>query len=82
MEVWKTRSRAYSDDDKKLIVKALRNEIYARHGRVFESLELKRIFEAVSWYNSRTNFSDSELNEIEKKNTEFILKYENKLGRR
>ncbi len=76
VEVWKTGSGVFTGDDKKLIVKALRNEIYARHGRAFESPELKRIFEAVSWYQPRNNFSDSELTAIEKKNVEFIVQYE------
>lgn len=82
VEVWKTGSGEYSNEDKKLIMKALRNEIYARHGRVFESPELRRIFEAVSWYKPRSNFSASELNELERTNVEFIVKYEKKMGRK
>jgi hypothetical protein len=41
---------------------------------------MKQIFEPASWYKPRTDFKESELNEIEKKNVEFILGYEKKMG--
>jgi hypothetical protein len=41
---------------------------------------MKQIFESASWYKSRKDFKESELNEIEKKNVEFIAEYEKKMG--
>lgn len=68
------------DVAKKLFIKTLRNEIYARHGRVFSTSEMKQIFESLPWYKPRADFSEGELNEIEKKNIEFIFEYEKKMG--
>jgi hypothetical protein len=72
----------FSDQDTmpQLCIKALRNEIYARHGRIFTTAEMKQIFEPAPWYKPRTAFKDSELNEVEKKNVELILDYEKKMG--
>lgn len=62
-----------------------RNEIFARHGRQFDSRELRNYFESKSWYKgeySAEEFdkkSDSILNRAEKKNVEFLEKAENKL---
>lgn len=56
-----------------------RNEIYARHGRMFDSAELQAYFDSKDWYvpkYSPSEFSDNLLNEIEKKNAGFISKYE------
>ena len=65
---------------RRLFTKALRNDIYARHGRIFTTPEMKKIFESSSWYKSRSDFKESDLNEIEKKNVEFIFEYEKKMG--
>ncbi len=65
---------------KKLNAKVMRNEIYARHGRIFSTPEMKKIFEGVPWYKPRPEFNESELNEIEKKNIDFILEFERKNG--
>lgn len=62
-----------------------KNEIYARHGRMFDSAELKEYFESKSWYSgeySASKFdemSSSILNETEKKNAEFLKEAENEL---
>lgn len=64
----------------KLSVMALRNEIFARHGRLFSSFEMKQIFESAPWYKPRNDFKESDLNEIEKKNVELISDYEKKMG--
>lgn len=52
-----------------------KNEIYARHGRKFDSQELRNYFESKSWYVEKydgsvfdTNYSDQLLSNIEKKN--------------
>lgn len=57
-----------------------RNEIYARHGRMFNDPELQDYFDGKSWY-ERTikpeKFKESILNSIEKKNVKLLMKYEN-----
>lgn len=62
-----------------------RNEIFARHGRKFDSKELRDYFESKSWYKgeySAEEFdkkSSSVLNNTEKKNVEFLEKAEKAL---
>lgn len=72
----------FSDKDPmpQLCIKALRNEIYARHGRIFTTPDMKQIFESALWYKPRADFKESDLNEKEKKNVEFISEYEKKMG--
>ena len=48
--------------------RVLRNEIYARHGRVFKDKDLQKYFEAQPWYHPDPNFKDEMLNEIEAQN--------------
>ena len=62
-----------------------KNEIYARHGRKFDSQELRNYFESKSWYVEKydgsvfdTNYSDQLLSNIEKKNAEFLKDAENR----
>lgn len=57
-----------------------RNEIYARHGRRFNSQEIQSYFDKCTWYNGTTDpddFDDSVLNKYEKANVDFILQKEN-----
>lgn len=54
----------------------LRNEIYARHGKVFKDKELQRYFSSFDWYKPDPQFSDKVLNEIEKQNAAAIFNYE------
>ncbi|OON99000.1 MAG: hypothetical protein ATN35_02630 [Epulopiscium sp. Nele67-Bin004] len=56
-----------------------RNEIFARHGRMFASADLQTYFTSQSWYNgtvSADSFSESVLNDMEKANVTFISNYE------
>ena len=56
-----------------------RNEIFARHGRIFGSSDLQEYFESKSWYKGIADsdeFQDSLLSEIESKNVDFILAHE------
>ena len=56
-----------------------KNEIYARHGRKFDSPELRAYFESKSWYNGTidaTDFSDNMLSDIEKANAALIKEME------
>ncbi len=59
-----------------------RNEIYARHGRKFQTPEYNAYFSGKSWYkiNPNYNYSDdnSNLNDTENKNVQFILDAERK----
>lgn len=56
-----------------------RNEIYARHGYVFQTEPFKSYFSNKSWYKANPNFkgSDEEINEVERYNVQLLLKYEN-----
>ena len=49
-------------------LRVLRNEIYARHGRVFKDQELQKFFDAQSWYKPDPEFKDDMLSEIEVQN--------------
>ncbi len=56
-----------------------RNEIYARHGRMFDSADLDEYFNSKSWYNGTipaASFSENMLNDYEKKNAELIKSVE------
>jgi len=54
-----------------------RNEIYARHGKVFKAKELNEYFGEKDWYKADKDFDDNEISDIERKNAEFIKKYQN-----
>ena len=52
-----------------------KNEIYARHGRKFQSAELQNYFNSKSWYSGTieaVDFDESVLNDFEKKNAELL----------
>jgi serine/threonine protein kinase len=52
-----------------------RNEIFARHGYIFDSSELNDYFSSKSWYNPKYNSSEfnyNKLSSIEKQNIEFL----------
>jgi uncharacterized membrane protein len=60
-----------------------RNEIYARHGRMFKDAELQAYFNEKSWYTPTIPadaFQESMLNEYEKANKDVILEYERARG--
>ncbi|MDD6207230.1 MAG: YARHG domain-containing protein [Clostridiales bacterium] len=59
-------------------VKLARNEIYARHGRIFKKdMKVKEYFESKDWYKGTVDeVSDSELNKYEIANRDLIVKYE------
>jgi hypothetical protein len=56
-----------------------RNEIYARHGYVFQTEPFKSYFNNKSWYEPNPNLKDSDkkLNDVELYNIQLISKYEN-----
>lgn len=62
-----------------------RNELYARHGRLFNDEELQAYFNSCDWYYgylAPDNFDDSILNEYEKANRDLIVQYEQIMGYR
>lgn len=64
-------------------LKITRNEIYARHGRIFNDQELQEYFQRQNWYVPQTasnDFDDSCLNEVEKYNIQLISTYEQQAG--
>ena len=67
-------------------LKLARNEIYARHGRRFKDSQLQEYFDQQSWYNGIYDPDDfdkyhgSDISSLEKKNAEYILKYEKDHG--
>lgn len=62
-----------------------RNEIYARHGRIFEDELLRDYFEGMDWYTgtlSASEFDESVFNEYEQANKDLLIGYEEKMGYR
>jgi YARHG domain len=53
-------------------LRILRNEVYARHGRRFETPWLRDYFKNAAWYTPRATFTIAELSEIEKNNVKVI----------
>lgn len=66
---------SYSHDEIQLII----NEIYARHGKEFQSQDNIDYFSAKNWYEPVSRKSDEEIvrefNEYEKANVELLCKY-------
>jgi hypothetical protein len=62
-------------------LRLLRNEFYARHGRIFKTAWLSDYFQNQPYfdYEPRESFKDTELSDIEKKNVDTIVAYENRL---
>lgn len=52
------------------ILPYIRNEVYARHGYIFQTEPYKSYFESKTWYSPNPNFSEKDFNESEK----FLLK--------
>ena len=60
-------------------LRLLRNEVYARHGRMFRADWLQQYFYFQPWYNPDENFKDESLSGTDKLNVETIVKYENRM---
>lgn len=77
---------SYSDLDfmERDTVRAILNEIYARHGYVFETARWSTYFNNKSWYVQNPNVTKKTisgyLNSVEKDNIETIAAYEKKMG--
>lgn len=53
-----------------------RNEIYARHGAIFQSTELNQYFQTKSWYQGTTPAANVTLSGMELQNASMILDYQ------
>ena len=58
-------------------LRLLRNTIFARHGMIFQSNDLRTHFQQFHWYNPRSNNVDNRLTEIDRINIENIRIFEN-----
>jgi hypothetical protein len=56
----------------------LRNEIYARHGKVFKDRWLQGYFKSFDWYKPNPRYTDSVLTSVERQNAAAIAAYEKK----
>jgi hypothetical protein len=56
----------------------LRNEIYARHGKVFKDQNLRNYFSSFDWYKPDPKFREASLSLTERRNYAAILAYERK----
>ena len=61
-------------------LRLLRNAIYAKYGRNFSSWDLVDNFLQCKWYTANKEFSDSALNQLDKKNIQLIQIFEQKKG--
>jgi hypothetical protein len=59
-------------------LRLLRNEVYARHGRRFETPWLREFFKSQPWYTPRPEFTIAELSQTEKDNIKVIQSVEAK----
>ena len=60
-------------------LRLLRNEVYARHGRIFQTKWLAEEFRQYPWYTPRPDYSDAQLSPIEKANIALIARREQML---
>jgi len=72
------RYLTYSDvnDLSQWDLKIMRNEIFARHGFIFQTDEMRIYFSNKNWYNPRFYDVNNMLSKIEKENISLIKKYE------
>jgi hypothetical protein len=56
----------------------LRQEIYARHGKVFKDKWLQKYFQSFDWYKPNPKYSDAVLTQVERQNVSAIAAYEKK----
>ncbi len=59
-------------------LRVMRNEVFARHGRVFQAADLNAYFSAKPWYKQDPNYSDSLLTDVDNENVRIIQESENK----
>ena len=54
-------------------LRLLRNEIYAKHGRIFDSKDLRDYFDKCGWYHPSKKYSDNMLSKAEREMTADIM---------
>jgi YARHG domain len=59
-------------------VRKMRDEIYARHGKVFKDPWTQKYFQSFDWYKANPTYSDAQLSAVEKGNLVVIAGYEKK----
>ena len=57
-------------------LKIMRNEIFARHGYIFKTPDMRSYFSQQTWYHGQYDNVNSMLSDIEKRNIELMKKYE------
>jgi hypothetical protein len=60
-------------------LRLLRNEIYARHGRIFKTLWIQQYFGGQMWYDPKEDFKDEDVTGTDKTNIETIVALETRL---
>jgi serine/threonine-protein kinase len=60
-------------------LRVLRNTVFARHGRAFESPDLQRFFNSRKWYKLNPNYNDGLLTDIDRVNLKLITQVERQL---
>ena len=58
-------------------LKIMRNEIFARHGYIFQTQDMKTYFQNQGWYSPQRSNVTAQLSNIEIKNVDLIKGYEN-----
>lgn len=73
-------------EDDAWMLKLARNEIYARHGRMFKDKSIQEYFDSKDWYEPKYTADEFEsdhkdlISKLEAKNAAFIQEYEHKLS--
>lgn len=58
-------------------LRRLRNAVYARHGRTFDSVDLQRYFDTRPWYRPRADYNEASLTATDLANIKLIQAVEN-----
>jgi hypothetical protein len=58
-------------------LRLLRNSIYAKHGMIFQSDDLKAHFQQFDWYETKSNNVEAQLADVDKANIKKIQAFEN-----
>jgi len=61
-------------------LRILRNTIYARRGRTFDSAVVREYFKGAAWYRPDPGYHDGRLTEIDRKNIQIVKSVEDSLG--
>jgi len=57
-------------------LRLMRNEIYARHGKTFQSADLQKYFSGKCWYKADPGYSDAMLTPVDRENVRIIQEAE------